>query len=186
MSSQFSVAFDVCLEIRAQVEKRVQAVLARDVPDWRLRNACPACLYKLEGEPPLQLPFLCTMDGNNSLSQFEVRERETYADGTTAPGFSREHADNRVAAGDYYLSREEVDKWAKEGLDNLVKGFDGTGDIEEQEDIAESGCEDRWQNMKEVVTTRAWGMYGETGIFPALCRHGFVLVVADMVKSGEL
>ncbi|KAF8158816.1 hypothetical protein K438DRAFT_1910014 [Mycena galopus ATCC 62051] len=186
LSSQFSVAFDVYLEIRAQVEKRVQAVLARDVPDWCLRNACPACLYKLEGEPPLQLPFLCTMDGNNSLSRFEVRERETYADGTTAPGFSRERADNRVAAGDYYLSREEVDKWAKEGLDDLVKGFNGTGDIEEQEDIAESGCEDRWQNMKEAVTTRAWGMYDETGIFPALCRHGFVLVVADMVKSGEL
>ncbi|KAF8145176.1 hypothetical protein K438DRAFT_1992115 [Mycena galopus ATCC 62051] len=186
LSSQFSVAFDVYLEIRARVEKRVQAALARDVDHWRLKNACPACLYKLEGEPPLELPFLCTMDGNNSLSRFEVRERETYADGTMAPGFLRELDDDRIAAGDYYLSREEVDKWAKEGLDELVKDFDSTGDIEEQEDVTGSGCQDRWQNMKEAVTTRAWGMYDETGIFPALCRHGFVLVVADMVKSGEL
>ncbi|KAF7373332.1 hypothetical protein MSAN_00542800 [Mycena sanguinolenta] len=184
LSSQFSVAFDVYLEIRARAEKRVQVALGRDTPNWRLKNACPACLYKLEGEPRLKLPFLCTMDGNNSLSRFEVRERETYADGTTAPGFSRERFDDRVAAGDYYMSREEVDKWAKEGLEELMKNFEGTGDAGDEE--GGSGCEERWQNMKDSVTTRAWGMYDETGIFPALCRHGFVLVVADMVKSGEL
>ncbi|KAJ6518121.1 hypothetical protein C8R47DRAFT_1205193 [Mycena vitilis] len=40
--------------------------------------------------------------------------------------------------------------------------------------------------MKEDVTSRAYGMYDETGFFPALCRHGFVLKVVDMVKSGEL
>jgi hypothetical protein len=31
-----------------------------------------------------------------------------------------------------------------------------------------------------------WGIFDETGIFLALCRHGFVLVLADMVRSGEL
>ncbi|KAJ7748011.1 hypothetical protein B0H14DRAFT_3897197 [Mycena olivaceomarginata] len=40
--------------------------------------------------------------------------------------------------------------------------------------------------MREDVTARAYGMYDETGIFPALCRHGFVLVVVDMIQSGEL
>lgn len=29
-------------------------------------------------------------------------------------------------------------------------------------------------------------MYDETGIFLSLCRHGFVLLVTDMIKSGEL
>ncbi|KAF8185590.1 hypothetical protein K438DRAFT_1907690 [Mycena galopus ATCC 62051] len=183
LSSQFSIAFDVYLAIRARVEKRVQVVLGRDIPNWRLKNACPACLYKIEGEPKLHLPFLWTMDGNNSLSRFEIRERETYADGTMAPGFSRERADDRIVAGDYYMSREEGDKWAKEGLEELMKDFDGAGD-EEAEEL--SGCEERWQNMKVSVTARAWGMYDKMGIFPALCRHGFVLVVADMVKSGEL
>ncbi|KAJ7713402.1 hypothetical protein DFH07DRAFT_688765, partial [Mycena maculata] len=33
---------------------------------------------------------------------------------------------------------------------------------------------------------RSYGMYNETGFFPALCRHGFVLKVVDMVRSGEL
>lgn len=40
--------------------------------------------------------------------------------------------------------------------------------------------------MKEDVTKRMWGIFNEIGIFLALCRHGFALVIADMVKSGEL
>jgi len=30
-----------------------------------------------------------------------------------------------------------------------------------------------------------WGIFEETGIFLSLCRHGFVLVAADMIRSGE-
>jgi hypothetical protein len=40
--------------------------------------------------------------------------------------------------------------------------------------------------MKEAVTGKAWAMYDETGIFLSLCRHGFVLLVADMVRSREM
>ncbi|KAJ7260849.1 hypothetical protein B0H12DRAFT_1013808 [Mycena haematopus] len=185
--TQFTVAFDVYLAVRATVDKRVQVALGRDSPDWRLKNACPACLYKLEDEPPLKLPLLATMDGNNSLSRFERREREeVYEDGELAvPGASKERRDDREVPGDYYLPREEVDKWAKEGLEELMKGFVPNAEGEDAED-EEAGCSERWQNMKDNVTTRAWGMYDETGIFPALCRHGFVLIVLDMVKSGEL
>ncbi|KAF8335246.1 hypothetical protein F5887DRAFT_892019 [Amanita rubescens] len=31
-----------------------------------------------------------------------------------------------------------------------------------------------------------WGIFDETGVFVALCRHGFVMLVADMVRSGEM
>jgi hypothetical protein len=50
----------------------------------------------------------------------------------------------------------------------------------------EDGCSERWSNMREAVTSRALQMHDETGIFLSLCRHGFVLVVADMIRSGEL
>jgi hypothetical protein len=49
-----------------------------------------------------------------------------------------------------------------------------------------AGCDERWENMKEDVTACAYGMYNKTGIFPALCRYGFMLVIVNMVKSGEL
>ncbi|KAF8340079.1 hypothetical protein F5887DRAFT_1062711 [Amanita rubescens] len=40
--------------------------------------------------------------------------------------------------------------------------------------------------MDDDLTSRMWGVFDETGVFLALCRHGFVLLVADMVRSGEL
>ena len=39
--------------------------------------------------------------------------------------------------------------------------------------------------MKDQHTTRMWSVFDETGIFMAVCRHGFSLVIADMVRSGE-
>ncbi|KAJ7799715.1 hypothetical protein B0H14DRAFT_3491386 [Mycena olivaceomarginata] len=51
---------------------------------------------------------------------------------------------------------------------------------------ADNPCADRWKNMIEDVTSKMWGIFDETGIFLALCRHGFVLVIADMIRSGEL
>ncbi|KAJ7066287.1 hypothetical protein C8F01DRAFT_1208564 [Mycena amicta] len=191
LAAQFSVSYDVYLAIRAIADKRVQAALGRDTPNWRLKNACPCCLYKLEGEPAFEIPFMATCDGNNSLSRFHRREREVDEEGVYAPGASRERDDNRVVPGDYYISREDVDKWAKDGVTDLIKSFDlegveEEGDVENEEVEGRDVCAERWQNMKEEVTSRAYGMYDETGFFPALCRHGFVLKVVDMVKSGEL
>ena len=40
--------------------------------------------------------------------------------------------------------------------------------------------------MINDVTACMWGIFDETGIFLALCWHGFVLVVVDMIQSGEL
>jgi hypothetical protein len=74
LASQFSTAVDVYLSIRGEVDKRVKAALGRNAPNWRLKNSCPACLYKLEGEPRLPRAFIPTMDGNNSLKRFWRRE----------------------------------------------------------------------------------------------------------------
>jgi hypothetical protein len=51
------------------VEKLVQIALLQDNPDWRIRNACPACTYKLEEETKLIFDMLYTFDGNDSLKQ---------------------------------------------------------------------------------------------------------------------
>ena len=46
--------------------------------------------------------------------------------------------------------------------------------------------EDRLKNMVNDKNEMMQGMYDETGGFMAFCRHGFVLVIIDMVQSGEL
>ncbi|KAJ7243703.1 hypothetical protein C8J57DRAFT_1438524 [Mycena rebaudengoi] len=188
LSTQFSTAFDIYLSLRAIIDKWVLVALGRDLPNWRVKNACPCCMYKVEDEPPLSIGVLACIDGNNSLSRFLRREREEITaedDGGAHPGASKERADSRVPAGDYYLSRAEVDRWSKEGMADLMDGFvpdpNAPGWVDN-----EDGCTERWKNMKEDVVGRAWGMFDETGFFPSLCRHGFVLIVADMVMSGEL
>ncbi|KAF8153713.1 hypothetical protein K438DRAFT_1987421 [Mycena galopus ATCC 62051] len=51
---------------------------------------------------------------------------------------------------------------------------------------ANNPCSDQWKNMINNVTSKMWGIFDETSIFLGLCQHGFVLVVADMIRSGEL
>src|SRR5271170_5260616 len=85
LARQFSISYDLYLDIRRRVDILIQTALERDTPDWRLRNSCPACTYKLEGESPLKFSMLFTMDGNNSLKRV-VRRGPPGKDGEEAPG----------------------------------------------------------------------------------------------------
>jgi len=76
-----------------------------------------------------------------------------------------------------YLTREQVDEWANEVLMEQVPGYDPDDD---------NPCAECWQNMKTELTAKMWGIFEETGLFLALCRHGFILILVDMVRSGEL
>ena len=67
LSRQFSISYDLYLEMRRTVDERVQVALTQNTADYRLRHACPACTYCLEDEPKLIFSMLYTVDGNNSL-----------------------------------------------------------------------------------------------------------------------
>ncbi|KAJ6600047.1 hypothetical protein DFH09DRAFT_902016 [Mycena vulgaris] len=177
-AQQFTVCFDVYLEILQNVDARVKKALGRDAADYRLKNNCPACTYKLEGEAKLIFEMLVTSDGNDSLKRVLRKEHGVFDENGVPQRGGTERADPRTAevGGDYFLSREKVDRWSKE-----VLAQHRSADPEE-----DSECQERWKNMSEEITARMWGIFDETGIFLSLCRHGFVLLVADMVKSGEL
>jgi len=55
-----------------------------------------------------------------------------------------------------------------------------------EDDVDENPCTNQWANMINEITARMWGIFNEMGVFLALCWHGFVLVIADMIQSGEL
>jgi hypothetical protein len=126
LSQQFSICYDLYLSIREDVQRRVSVALERDSPNWRLSHACPACTYKLEGEADLIFKMLVTMDGNDSLKRILRRQpAATPAEGEPDPegpqvGDSRELPDQRTVAGDYLLSREKVDRWAKDILQEML------------------------------------------------------------------
>ncbi|KAJ7209890.1 hypothetical protein B0H12DRAFT_1079757 [Mycena haematopus] len=82
LCQQFSIAYDLYLDIRRRTDERVMHALGRD-STWRLKHACPACTYKLEGEDALIFDMLTTMDGNDSLKRVLRREKTTMAQDET-------------------------------------------------------------------------------------------------------
>ncbi|KAJ7787485.1 hypothetical protein B0H14DRAFT_3095373 [Mycena olivaceomarginata] len=181
LCQQFSISYDLYLDIRRRTDDRVTAALGRD-SSWRMKHACPACMYKLEGEDALIFEMLSTMDGNDSLKRVLRRDKSSMAqDETGEPTLARssEREDSRDASDGYYISRERVDRWAKSRLGDRLP-------MEATNTDEDNPCAERWKNMINDVTSKMWGIFDETGIFLALCRHGFVLVIADMIKSGEL
>ncbi|KAF8335183.1 hypothetical protein F5887DRAFT_892158 [Amanita rubescens] len=177
----FSITLDLYLDVLEKVQHRVLATLRRDQPLWRVKNTCPACSYQLHDEKDLKLKMLIAMDGNNSL---KCLRRDGGAKDETDVRLSRcalpdSRLFQRTAPGDYYIMREEVDQWDKSVIKKkIARPESNSGE--------NTSCSSRWNNMKDEVTSRMWGIFDETGIFLALCHHGFVLLVADMVKSGEL
>jgi hypothetical protein len=47
-------------------------------------------------------------------------------------------------------------------------------------------CTQRWQNAGPEQRKKMFSVFDESGIFIAACRHRFVLLACDMVRSGEL
>ena len=103
MESQFSIAYDVYLEILRRVDARVDAVLGHDTSNWQMLNACAPCLYKLHDEQPLQYSMLVSMDGNQSLKLVD----NAFRAGTPL-------RDDRVGHSEYWLTPAEVDRWKDE------------------------------------------------------------------------
>ncbi|KAJ7022152.1 hypothetical protein C8F04DRAFT_1272872 [Mycena alexandri] len=183
-AQQFSVSYDLYLGSLTRVKTRVNRVLGRDSPSWRRRNCCPGCMYRLEDEEELKFSILVTMDGNDSLKRVLRKEPKDFDDnGNPLPSVSKERFDPRVAdaGGDYFLPRDKVDEWSR---DRVLAAGQGAQVSTPPED--KTLCKERWKNLGEDVTKKMWGVYDETGVFVCLCRHSFVLMIADMVRSGEL
>lgn len=47
-------------------------------------------------------------------------------------------------------------------------------------------CSERWTNLADDSKKTMWGVFVETGIFIATCRHGVIVAACDMIRSGEL
>lgn len=60
-------------------------------------------------------------------------------------------------------------------------GFDETG-----KDGDEDNCVRNWRAARPDNLKSMFSRFDETGIFVAVCRHGFILTCTDMVRSGEL
>ncbi|KAG2155230.1 uncharacterized protein EDB93DRAFT_1239162 [Suillus bovinus] len=82
-----------------------------------------------------------------------------------------------------------VDKFKDEvrGQTHSTADTENWQDIEKTETVPSSfTCVDRWRNAGPEQRKRMFSVFDESGIFIAACRHWFILLACDMVKSGEL
>ncbi|KAI0083017.1 hypothetical protein BDY19DRAFT_981236 [Irpex rosettiformis] len=194
---QLSIAFDAYLDILRRVKQDVDHALGRDTPDWRIKNACPCCNYKLKDEPPLTPSRLLAMDGNNSAKR------------VASAGL----VDFGQFDSDYFLSREEVDRFKDEVKGRKRKGNEAArgaqpaGSDSEEEDEEEdapwvpdtskpgdvtdgqtkaTSCTENWKASAEEHHKKALNIYHQTGIFGSACRHHIIEKFCEMIRSGEL
>ncbi|KIK64789.1 hypothetical protein GYMLUDRAFT_160611, partial [Collybiopsis luxurians FD-317 M1] len=184
LMQQLSAAYDVYLEIKSHVRKLVFGALGRDTPNWRLMHSCPSCQHELKEDEDMEIRMMVSMDGNDSLKQFE--HRTDPADESNAEADASgvcERSDPREGGGDYFLSRQEVDQWEEDKWEDIPRWVPENS---YREWVWETGrCEDKWANMSNAHTACSLARFDENGIFLLTCRHGFSLSFCDMVKSGE-
>ena len=47
-------------------------------------------------------------------------------------------------------------------------------------------CVKNWKAAASEEKKRSWAIFDENGIYASACRHGMILWLCDMVRSGEL
>ncbi|KAJ7215075.1 hypothetical protein GGX14DRAFT_610221 [Mycena pura] len=217
---RFSIDGLAKLAILRGVDQRVQQALGRS-EQWRAKNICPPCFYKLKNEPHLSPSWMGCMDGNNSLKLI---------DSTFRAGLPR--FDNRKADSFCWLTTAEVDVF-KDEVKNAEKvpmamaaaltavteslasadspavppnadaaSMDATasqapppsaspsadlnGEESDELERCINTCVDRWRNAGPEARKKMFALFAISGIFLAVCRHGHVLAICDMIRSGEL
>lgn len=124
--------------------------------------------------------MLC-MDGNSSLKRVAAIGERTASDGRI------------FEDSDYYLPQSFVDQFAKEvssapaNRSNIDLPDGADSDSLQNDDVPEGvgdGCQAR--HWKAAGKKGTWGIFEESGIFASACRHGFILWIVDMIRSGEL
>ncbi|KAI6110291.1 hypothetical protein EDD16DRAFT_1694427 [Pisolithus croceorrhizus] len=173
LSHQFTITFDLYLQICAHVDLIMSQVLQWDSEDWHLKHARAACTYKLTGESELRFKLLYAMDRNDLLKCILWHLPDEIEDGHLP--LSHDLPTSQVLTSSHYLSCKYVNK------------FDVTGNTDpfSDEDSDTNPCTGQWKNMDDVKTRKAWGVYDKTGIFIAVCHHGTCQLIVDMVQSGE-
>ncbi|KAG1852587.1 hypothetical protein C8R48DRAFT_749778 [Suillus tomentosus] len=171
--------FDIYLTILRHISKQVDAALGRDAPNWHVLNACPPCTYELQDEPHLQFRRMYVMDGGNSAKHITTL-------GDWQVGDMRDFNDS-----DYLLLRDYVDSFANDvwhrAKDVVIASepnAETTSESPEEDDdrlavtstnVMAEDCSKNWKAAAGDEKKRMWAIFEETGIFVAVCRHGFIL-----------
>ncbi|KAI6153043.1 hypothetical protein BKA82DRAFT_4326878 [Pisolithus tinctorius] len=174
-SHQFSIVLNIYLQILALISNLVHQALQCNQPDWRLKHGCPSCTYELQDKPTMQFKMLFAQDRNDSLKRVVTRVLDDNLNDASPLTPSHPMLEG-VFHHEQYLTCDFVKKFAsRQQTGHSIIAEDGDGNL----------CVEHWKNMKDSATQKMWSIFDETGVFIAVCQHGFCLLIADMVQSDE-
>ncbi|KAK7039291.1 hypothetical protein VNI00_010196 [Paramarasmius palmivorus] len=202
LEDQLRSAYDVYLMIMREVDRRCTEALGRQSRQAQFANVCPPCLYKVKDETPLVPSMLVACDGNNSLKMVDEQFK-----------FGNAREDSRQLPDFRWVEAEEVDQFkdevsnaqkttkSKASANEVIQSADAIYPdlplnhdddialhVNETEELAASldTCVDRWRNAGPESRKKMFAFFAISGVFLSVCRHGHLLAICDMRRSGEL
>ena len=119
--------------------------------------------------------FLPRSDVDRFSTEVKGRQRKGPAIGS-GDGDASEESENEL---DLEIQGDPTD-----GVPSETEDSDGGAESDRAKAI--KACSTNWKAAQADEVKRMWDNFDESGIFASACRHGMVLLLADMVKSGEL
>lgn len=108
----------------------------------------------------------------------------------------------KLSDSDYFIPRDYVHKFANKvalwkappvdpdgynkGDESVIEEAEGGDPTDGEEGSKISDCARSWKAAVSDEKKKMWGMFDESGVFMSACRHGLILWIIDMIKSGEL
>ncbi|KIY51425.1 hypothetical protein FISHEDRAFT_37141 [Fistulina hepatica ATCC 64428] len=194
LARQFSWAYDVYLGILRAINADVNAALNRRDPEIQAKLLCAPCMYRLEEDAPLRPSMLVACDGNNSLKLIDSSFRigQVRVDDRRLPSFRYlEPEEVDVFKDDVARARkpatpthDDPDAGAHPSLDDIP--WLNANELEEESQVQLRACAERWRAAAPDAKKKMTELFAVSGIFITICQHGHVLLVCDMIRSGEL
>ncbi|KAK1215260.1 hypothetical protein PQX77_022136 [Marasmius sp. AFHP31] len=200
LEDQLRVSYDAYLGILREVQGRVDRELGRDPHEHFVRNVCPPCMYELKNEIALNPSILLAMDGNNSLKMVDIDKRPGRArldtrrihhprwlDATTVDVFKDEVSNSHKRTKQPVMPVSSTSDNGCNGPEFVSEGVAwlNVNEVEGLERCVDT-CVERWKAATPEGNKKMYSFFSISGIFVSVCRHGHVLVVCDMRRSGEL
>jgi hypothetical protein len=206
LADQLCVAYDVYLDLHRQLAKRVMAAVGHTESDLTSAVLCPPCFYTLTKEEKLVPKFLGAMDGNNSLklvdSSYQVGNMR--ADDRLLPSPRwiepsevdqfKDEVRRKVRLNSILISASVSNPSTCQATDapfsedpHIINDVAWLN-VNELDDLKQcaDACVERWKAAGPDAQKKMFDLFAIAGIFLCVCRHGHVLFICDMIRSGEL
>ncbi|KAJ6553934.1 hypothetical protein DFH09DRAFT_1318585 [Mycena vulgaris] len=198
LAEQLTTAYNAYLVILREVDLRVQRALGRD-ETWNSKNI------------KLTLSWLGSLDGNNSLKlvdstfraghpRFDNRKSSSFRwltpsevdkymnEVKNAPKVSMVTF-AAMAAVTAALATSPITYVPPDNPDRDVAWLNvnelNTEEVNELERCVNT-CVERWKAAGPEAQKKMFALFAISGIFISVCHHGHVLVMCNMIRSGEL